>query len=60
MKITISLNEETGLLDIMTSGGTLSVSQTEAGALYMILRDLLGLKGRFMLWRKRKSFAKTW
>ena len=56
MKITVTIDQKTGLLEIISSGGTLSVTQTEAAALYTILRKALGLRGRFLIWRKRKMF----
>lgn len=56
MKVTVVFDESTGLLNVQTSGGTISVSQTEAGALYMILRKALGWRGRLALWRCRRSF----
>ena len=57
MKVTVVYNEDTGLLDIQTSGGTLSLSQTETGALYIILKKALGWKGRLTLWRHRRMFS---
>lgn len=57
MKVTVSYDEETGLLNIQTSGGTLSLSQTETGALYIILKKALGWRGRFTLWRHRRVFS---
>ncbi len=56
MKLTIRFSEETGLLEIVSSGGSLSVSQTEAAALYTILKKALGFRGRFALWRHRRMF----
>ena len=56
MRLTVRYNEETGLLDIVSSGGNLAVSQTEAAALYMILRKGFGLRGRLNLWLHRKEF----
>ena len=59
MKITVAIDKETGLLEIISSGGTLSVTQTEAAALYTILKKALGLRGRFLIWRKRRMFSKV-
>ena len=59
MKLTISYHDDTGLIDIITSGGTLSISQTEAAALYMTLKKMLGLRGRFLLWRKKRFFKEV-
>lgn len=57
MKITIMYNEETQLIDIITTGGTLSVNQTEAGALYLLLRKALGFKGRLKLRMLKKRIV---
>lgn len=56
MKLTVRYSKETGLLEIVSSGGTLSVSQTEAAALYTILRKAFGFRGRFSLWLHRRKF----
>ena len=54
-KITLNMDSETGLIEIVSSGGKLSLSQTEAAILYVILRRTLGIRGRFLLWRMRKK-----
>ena len=54
-KITLNMDSETGLLEIISSGGKLSLSQTEAAILYVVLRKTLGLRGRFLLWRMRRK-----
>ena len=59
MKVTIQYNEDTELLDIKASGGTISMSQTEVAGLYMILHDILGWKGRFAIWRKKRLFKRV-
>lgn len=59
MKVTVSYEEETGLLIINTSSGSLSLSQTETGALYIILKKALGLRGRFALWKNRRAFTRV-
>ena len=58
MKVTLDYNNETGLIDVISSGGRLSLSQTELAALYIILRKALGIRGRFLLWKRRKMFSK--
>lgn len=57
MKLTISFDPETNLINLESSGGTLALSQTEASALYIVLRKALGFKGRFKLFLKRKMFT---
>ena len=56
MRLSIRYDRETGLMDIIATGGTLSVSQTEAAALYTILGKALGFRGRFKLWMHRRMF----
>lgn len=58
MKVTIAYDENTELLDIHASGGSISMNQTEIAGLYMVLHDVLGWKGRFTIWRKRRMFRK--
>ena len=60
MKLTIDYDEDTGLINLRTSGGTLSMTQTEVAGLYIILRNILGIKGRFLLFLKRRSFSKVY
>ena len=57
MQMTIRFNPETSLIEIESSGGTLAMSQTEAGALYLLLRRALGRKGRAKLFMKRRMFT---
>ncbi len=59
MQMTIRFNPETKLIELESSGGTLSMSQTEAGALYLLLRKALGRKGRMKLFMKRKMFTQV-
>lgn len=59
MKVTVTYNEDTDLLDIKSSGGTISMSQTEVAGLYMVLHDILGWKGRFTIWRKKRLFKRV-
>ena len=47
------MDPETGLLEIESSGGKLSLSQLEAALVYITLKKTLGLRGRFLLWRMR-------
>ena len=56
MKLTIRYDEETGLIDLTTSSGTISLNKTEIGALYILLKKVLGFRGRFYVWRKRRAF----
>lgn len=56
MRLSIRYDQETGLMDIIASGGNLSVSQTEAAALYTILGKALGFRGRLRLWMHRGKF----
>ena len=56
MKITIRYDEETGLMDLISSSGTISLTKTEVGALYILLKKILGVRGRLYVWRKRKNF----
>jgi len=53
--VTLSIDQETGLLEIEASGGKLSLSQMEAALIYYTLRKTLGLRGRFKLWMMRKK-----
>ena len=53
--ITLSIDSETGLMEIETSGGKLLLSQLEAALIYITLRKTLGIRGRFKLWRMRKQ-----
>ena len=39
----------------VTSGGSVMLTQLEAGLLYNLLGKLLGFRGRFKLWRMRKK-----
>ena len=57
MRMTIRHDPETGLIEVISSGGAISLSQTEAAALYTLLRRALGIRGRFMLWRHRRMFS---
>ena len=57
MKLTIAYNPETNLIEVESSGGTISLSQTEATALYLVLRKALGFKGRVRLFMKRRMFT---
>lgn len=59
MKMTISYDPESRMIEILSSGGKLAVTQNEAAALYTLLKKALGLKGRFMLWRNRRMFSST-
>ena len=56
MRLSIRYDQETGLMDIIASGGNLSVSQAEAAMLYTILGKALGFRGRLKLWMHRKDF----
>ena len=49
------MDPETGLLEIESSGGKLSLSQLEAALVYVSLKKTLGLRGRFLLWRIRRK-----
>lgn len=59
MKVTISYDEDTELLTINSSGGSISMSQTEVAGLYVVLHDVLGWRGRFTIWKKRRLFKKV-
>ena len=59
MQMTIRFNPETKLIELESSDGTLSMSQTEAGALYLLLRKALGRKGRMKLFMKRRMFTQV-
>ena len=56
MKVTIRYEEETGLINLITSGGTITLTKTEMGALYILLKKVLGIRGRFYVWTKRRAF----
>lgn len=56
MRVDIEYNEETGLIDIHTSGGTASMSETECAIVYLGLRKLLGWRGRLKLLMHRRLF----
>ena len=49
------MDPETGLLEIESSGGKLSLSQLEAALVYITLKKTLGIRGRFLLWKMRKQ-----
>ena len=53
--ITLTIDSETGLMEIGASGGKLWLSQMEAALVYITLRKTLGIRGRFLLWRMRKK-----
>ena len=53
--ITLSMDSDTGLMEIEVSGGKLLLSQLEAALIYITLRKTLGIRGRFKLWRMRKQ-----
>ena len=53
--ITLRMDPETGLLEIESSGGKLSLSQLEAALVYITLKKTLGIRGRFLLWRMRRK-----
>lgn len=53
--VTLSMDPETGLVEIETSGGKLPLTQMEAALIYYTLRKTLGVRGRFRLWRMRKQ-----
>ncbi len=53
--ITMTIDSETGLMEIRASGGKLWLSQMEAALVYITLRKTLGIRGRFLLWRMRKK-----
>ena len=57
--ITLSIDSNTGLMAIETSGGKLLLSQLEVALIYITLRKTLGLRGRFKLWRMRKQLMTT-
>ena len=59
MKLTVRYDEETGLIDLISSSGTISLSKTEIGGLYILLKKVLGVRGRFALWRRRKAFKQV-
>ena len=59
MRVTVEYDDETGLLEIVTSSGRLPINQTETAALYIILRKILGWRGRMTLFMKRRMFAKV-
>ena len=59
MKLTVRYDEETGLIDLISSSGTISLSKTEIGGLYILLKRILGIRGRFTLWRKRRAFKQV-
>ena len=49
MKMTIRYDPETKLIELESSNGELSITQSEAGALYILLKKALGFKGRLKL-----------
>jgi len=52
--VTLNIDPETGLLEIVTSGGKLLLTQMEAALIYYSLSKTLGVRGRFKLWMLRK------
>ena len=59
MKLTVRYDEDTGLIDLISASGTISLSKTEIGGLYILLKKMLGIRGRFASWRKRKAFRQV-
>lgn len=56
MKLTMKYDEQTGLMELITSSGSISLNKTEVGALYVLLKNVLGFRGRLLVWRKRRIF----
>ena len=57
--MTIRYDPEIRMIEIISSEGTLAVTQTEAAALYTLLKKALGFKGRLKLWMNRRMFTQT-
>ena len=55
--ITISIDPETGMIEMETSGGKLTMTHLEAGLIYLTLKKMLGIRGRFLLWKMRKQLS---
>lgn len=58
MRVTVSYDEATELLTIKSSGGEISMSQTEVAGLYKTLHDVLGWRGRWTIWKNRRLFRR--
>ena len=54
-EISLVQHNETGLMEIISSGGNLALSQIELAMVYLILRKSLGIRGRVRLWRMKKK-----
>ena len=59
MKMTIKYDPDSRLIEIESSGGTLGITQTEAAALYTLLKKALGFRGRLKLWMNRRMFSQV-
>ena len=57
--MTIRYDPEIRMIEIISSEGTLAVTQTEAAALYTLLKKALGFKGRLKLWMNRRMFTQV-
>ena len=54
-EISVVQHNDTGLMEIRSSGGNLALSQIELAMVYLILRKSLGIRGRFRLWRMKRQ-----
>lgn len=57
MRMTIRYDPETNLIELESSNGELSITQSEAGALYILLKKALGFKGRLKLLMSRGMYT---
>ncbi len=58
-EVTVIFHNDTGLLELRSSGSSMMLTQLEAALIYTLLKKSLGLRGRFMLWRLRKNFRSS-
>lgn len=54
LEVSLVFYKDTGLVEIKSSGGNLSLTQMEMAMVYTMLKKSLGFRGRFKLWRMRK------
>ena len=58
-EVTVIFHNDTGLLELRSSGSSMMLTQLEAALIYTLLKKSLGFRGRFMLWRLRKNFRSS-
>ena len=49
--ISVVFHTDTGLIELVSPGGSMMLTELEAALLYTVLCKSLGIRGRFRLWR---------